>query len=85
MAQPRSRPFRDAPVSLGRGSKKRVRRLRARDHTGAGLAVFMLGLFIAAIGLALATGHCQLAHSHREHRSGGARPFLVLAVLAGAD
>ena len=69
MAQPRSRRFRDAPVSLGRGSKKRVRRLRARDHTGAGLAVFMMGLFIAAIGLALATGHCQLAHSHREHSS----------------
>lgn len=63
MSQPRrTRRFRDSAVSVGKGSKRRLRRVRARDQTDVGLMVFMIGLAVAALGLAILTGHCQAVH-----------------------
>ena len=44
---------------VGRGSKRRLRALRARDHTTAGLLLFMIVLFLSALALALTAGRCN--------------------------
>jgi hypothetical protein len=48
-----------AAREVGRGSKRRMRALRARDHTTAGLVLFLIALFLSALALALTTGRCN--------------------------
>jgi hypothetical protein len=44
---------------VGRGSKRRLRALRARDHTTVGLLLFVIALFLSAVALAVTAGRCD--------------------------
>jgi hypothetical protein len=46
-------------IDFGRGSRRRIRGLRARDHTSVGLLLFIVAVFVSACVLAAATGRCS--------------------------
>jgi hypothetical protein len=56
------RLFRGTTRDLSRGSKRRIRGLRARDHTSLGLLVFLATVLVSACVLAVITAQCQRHH-----------------------